>query len=45
MEFLKLKVQKLPRDMFFVKTCTLYDAYLFLEISENKNTECLTHAL
>ena len=45
MEFLKLKVQKPPRGMFFVKSCTLYDAYLFLEISENKNTECLTNAM
>ena len=43
MEFLKLKSSL--EACFFIKSClysNVYDAYLFLEIRENENTEYLT---
>ena len=50
--FKTLIAQKLPRYMFIIKSflqmclySNAYDMYLFLEISENKNTEYLTPAI
>ena len=45
MEFLNLKISQAPlRHVFFIKSCAqiFVMQYLFLGISDNKNTECLT---